>query len=235
MPILFRRSAYAASGLLVPALLLCLYSLMPAQAIGQDTPPPPSALQRQLAHMDIALLAADNVSDTVSGIEQRDASNTTIVNGVVTPNPTVLTIQPSNSVSGLVTLRYIAKPYVGFEFNISSARLTQNYTFTPPPTQDLLLGGAQTSMSEMSLGYVAHLRYRPFGATPYLGAGGGTIKFTPTPYGGQGLPFQYRAVYYYDFGLEKNFSSSHFGFRIGFRQLIYLAPDALVNEAANPH
>ncbi len=229
MPISFRRSVFAGTGLLVPALLLCLLSLTSTQANGQDTPPPHTALQKQLARVDLALLAEDNFSDTVSGIEQRDANNTTIVNGVVTPNPSVLSIHPSNSVGELVTLRYIAKPYVGFEFNFSNARLTQDYTFTPPPTQGLLLGGAQTSIREMTLGYVAHLRYRPFGATPYLGAGGGTIKFTPTPYGGQGLPFQYRAVYYYDLGLEESFPSSHFGFRIGFRQLIYLAPDFLQN------
>src|ERR1035441_2528782 len=73
------------------------------------------------------------------------------------------------------------------------------------------------------------LKYHPFGITPYLGAGGGTIRFKPTPYGGQGLPFQYRAAYYYQLGLEDNFPGSHFGMRLGFRQLIYLAPDFLQN------
>ena len=77
----------------------------------------------------------------------------------------------------------------------------------------------------MTLGYVAHFPYHPFGVTPFLGAGGGTIKFTPTAGGGQGLPFQYRAAYYYTAGLEDTFPNSPFGVRLGFRQLIYLAPD----------
>ena len=45
-----------------------------------------------------------------------------------------------------------------------------------------------------------------YGVQPYLGAGGGTIRFNPTPNGGEGLPFQYRAVYYYNFGVEDNFT-----------------------------
>jgi hypothetical protein len=82
----------------------------------------------------------------------------------------------------------------------------------------------------MTLGYVAHTP-KLFGVQPYLGAGGGTIKFTPTPYGGESLPFQYRAAYYYNFGVEDTFtgSASHLGVRVGFRQLIYLAPDFLTN------
>ena len=81
----------------------------------------------------------------------------------------------------------------------------------------------------MTFGYIAHPRSRPFGIQPYLGAGGGTIRFKPTTYGGQGLPQQYRAAYYYTLGVEDNFPGSHFGVRVGFRQLIYLAPDFLQN------
>ena len=69
----------------------------------------------------------------------------------------------------------------------------------------------------------------PLGITPFLGVGGGTIRFTPTRGGGQGLPQQYRAAYYYQAGLEDNFPNSHFGMRLAFRQSIYLAPDFLQN------
>ncbi len=51
------------------------------------------------------------------------------------------------------------------------------------------------------------------------------MAFRPTPGGGQGLPRQYRAVYYYDAGVDEYFPTTHLGFRAGFRQLIYLAPD----------
>jgi hypothetical protein len=95
----------------------------------------------------------------------------------------------------------------------------------PAPEQNLLFGGVQSGVRELTLGYVAHLPFHPFGIQPYAGAGGGTIRFQPTPGGGQGLPFQYRAAYYYNLGVEDNFPGSPFGMRLGFRQLIYLAPD----------
>jgi hypothetical protein len=219
MPISFLRSVPAVTRTLVPAFLVCFFSLTAAQAIGQDTTPVVTPLEKQLNRIDFAILAEGNLGTSVSGIEQRDATTT----------HSLLRIKPSTSVGELATIRYTAKPYVGFEFNFSNARLTQDYTFTPPPSQTILVGGAQTGVRELTLGYVAHLKYRPLGITPFLGAGGGTIKFTPTRYGGQGLPYQYRAAYYYDLGLEDNFPDSHFGMRVGFRQLIYLAPDFLQN------
>jgi hypothetical protein len=163
-------------------------------------------------------VAAGSIGDAVSGIEQRDASTT----------HSLLTIKPSRTVGELVTLRYTIKPWVGFEYNFGNVRYTQNLTFTPPPSQNLLLGGVQNGVHEITFGYVAHPR-KFFGIQPYLGVGGGTMHFTPTRGGGQGLPFQYRAVYYYNLGVEDNFPHSPFGMRLGFRQLIYLAPDFLQN------
>jgi hypothetical protein len=220
MPISFRRSVSAGTSTLVPALLLCLLSLTASQAIGQDTPVT-TPLQKQLNKIDFAISAAGEIGTTVSGVEQRDAPST----------HSVLTIKPSTTVGELVTLRYTAKPYVGFEFNFGNHRFTQNYTFVPQPQPgvNLLVGGAQAGMRELTLGYIAHPNWKPFGVQPFLGAGGGTIRFKPTPYGGQGLPYQYRAAYYYTVGLEDNFPDSHFGMRLGFRQLVYLAPDFLQN------
>jgi hypothetical protein len=230
MQISFRRSILAGTSPLVSALLLCLFSFPASQAIGQeDTPAPLTPVQKQLAKIDLAVSVAGSFGTTVSGIEQRDENATTIVNGVRTPNPTLLTIRPTSSVGELVALRYTAKPYVGFEFNFTNFRFSQDYTFVPPPAVNLLLNGVQTQTREMSLGYIAHLKYRPFGLTPFLGAGGGTIHFKPTGGGGQGLPDQYRAVYYYTLGVEGNFPNSPFGMRLGFRQDIYLAPDFLQN------
>jgi len=201
MPISFRRSVFARTTLLLPAFLLCLLGLPASQAIGQETAPP-TALEKQLNKVDLAVTAIGEISTSVSGIEQRDYNT----------SHTLLTIKPSSTVGELATVRY-----------------TQDYTFVPPPSQTILTGGAQTGAHEVTFGYVAHLKYHPLGITPFLGAGGGTIKFHPTPGGGQGLPFQYRAAYYYQAGLEDNFGSSPFGMRLGFRQLIYLAPDYLQN------
>jgi opacity protein-like surface antigen len=81
----------------------------------------------------------------------------------------------------------------------------------------------QNTVAEETLGYVAHLH--PFlGVKPFVGAGGGTMRFKPTPNGGEGLQQQYRAVYYYDAGADKALTPN-FGVRVAFRQLIYLAPD----------
>jgi hypothetical protein len=220
MPISFRRPVPAGTGLLVPAFLLCLLSFPIHQALGQDETPPPTPFQKQMDKVDFAIVAAGEISSTVSGVEQRDASTT----------HTVLTIKPSSTVGELATIRYTAKPWVGFEFNFGNLRYTQDYTFVPlPGSQNILAGGAQSGVRELTLGYVAHLPYRPFGITPFVGVGGGTIRFKPTPGGGQGLPQQYRAAYYYQAGVEGNFPDSHFGMRVAFRQSIYLAPDFLQN------
>jgi hypothetical protein len=218
MPNPFRRPVPAGASLLVPALLLCLLSLTASQAIGQEAVPL-TPFQKQLDRFDLAVSADGIISTDVSGIEQRDATAT----------HNNLLISPSSTVGELITLRYIAKPYVGFEFNFGNSRSTQNFTFTPPLVPNLLQS-AQTGVREMTLGYVAHLPSF-HGVQPYLGAGGGTIRFKPTPNGGEGLPFQYRAAYYYNFGVEDNFtgSANHFGVRLGFRQLIYLAPDFQTN------
>jgi hypothetical protein len=219
MPISFRRSVIAGVCPLVPALLICLIGFSANQTMAQDAATPPTPFQKQLDRIDLAVSAAGELSSKVSGIEQRDANTT----------HSVLTIKPSSTVGELATLRYTAKPYVGFEFNFSNLRYTQDYTFVPPPSQNLLVGGAQAAVRELTLGYVAHLKYRPLGITPFLGAGGGTIRFKPTSGGGQGLPQQYRAAYYYQVGLEGNFPDSHFGMRVAFRQMIYLAPDFIQN------
>jgi hypothetical protein len=215
MPNPFRPSAPFQAGLLFPVLLLCLLSLTPPHAIGQTAPTaPPTGLEKVLGRIDLYVGAAGILTNPVSGVEQRDFNTT----------HSVLTIKPSRTVGEVATLRYIAKPYVGFEFNFGNSRYTQNLTFNPQPTTNLLVGGAQANVHEETLGYVAHLRSF-FGIEPYLGAGGGTMRFKPTTYGGQGLPEQYRAVYYYNAGLEDYSPAYHLGIRAGFRQLIYLAPD----------
>jgi hypothetical protein len=239
MPNPFRRSAVAGIGPLVTGLLLCLLSLSltAPRAIGQDTPAAPlTPFQRQMEKIDLAIGAAGTITNSVSGIEQRDA-HVVVVNGSTTStSSTLLNIKASTTVGELFTLRYTSRPYLGFEFNFSNSRTTQNYLFTTttsttppnPPTittsHPTPLHGAQSGNREFSFGYVAHPR-KIFGLQPFLGAGIGTIRFKPTPNGGEGLPFQYRAAYYYHGGLDYTFPDSHFGVRLAFRQLIYLAPD----------
>jgi hypothetical protein len=205
---LLRRAASPIAAPLASLLLLSLF--LPLQAMAQSSAPP-TALEKQLDRVDLGVSAAALFSNTVSGTEQRDQLP--------------LTLHPSSTVGELATLRYTAKPYVGLEFNFSNARLTEN--FTNP--ENFLAGGVQTRVREMDFGYIVHPRFKPFGIQPFAGAGAGTLQFKPTTFGGQGLPEQYRAVYYYTAGLEDNFPGSHFGMRVAFRQLIYLGPDFLQN------
>lgn len=255
MPISFRRSVFNPTNQLAPAFLLCLLSFAASPATAQESAPL-TAFQKQMNKVDLGIFAAGEVSSTVSGIEQRDANGMTTVtpSGTKTTTavtgPTFLTISPSSTLSELLTLHYTAKPLLGYEVNFGNFRYAQNYSFTntttttvtntattPPTTTTAtttnnpdILQSVQAGVREFSFGYIAHPR-KIYGVQPYLGAGIGTLRFKPTPGGGEGLPFQYRMAYYYNFGVEQNFtgSASHFGVRVGFRQLIYLEPDFLTN------
>jgi hypothetical protein len=208
MPNPFRRPFKAAA--LVPVLLLSLSGLIAPGAHAQEASSIPPGLQKLLDRTDFAISAAGIETNTVTGTQQRDQTS--------------LSIKPTGSIGEVGTIRYTAKPYVGFEFNFVNSRYNQNITFGAP-TPDLLPGGAQNNVHELTLGYIAHPP-KFFGIQPFLGAGGGTMQFRPTPGGGQGLPRQWRAAYYYTAGIEDYFpTSTHFGMRLAFRQVIYLAPD----------
>jgi len=212
-----RRPAVAGPAL---ALLLSASFLFSARsAAAQDEPKEETKTQKFFDHFDLSVSAAAEMTNKASGVEQRDAATT----------KNVLTIDPSKTVGELATLRYTAKPWVGFEFNFGNQRYTENYTFNPAFPSPVLVGGAQTGVHEITFGYVAHPPHQFFGLQPFLGAGFGTMSFHPTRGGGQRLPFQYRAAYYYTGGVEGQFPNSHFGMRAGFRQVIYLAPDFLQN------
>jgi hypothetical protein len=195
--VLRRAVRLAAAPLVALGLLASVSTVARAQSAIPKTP-----FEKQLDRFDFGVSAAGMLSDTVSGTQQRDH--------------TPMSLRPSSTVGEIATLRYF-----GLEYNFSNVRLTENYT----SAQNILPGGAQTGLHENTFGYVAHPRWKPFGIQPFFGVGAGFIKFHPTPYGGQGLPQQYRMAYYYHAGAEANFPDSHFGVRVAFRQLIYLGPD----------
>src|SRR3954470_21865023 len=124
----FHLSAVART--LVPAFLLCIAVCVAANGAAQTAPQ--TATQKHLERLDFAISGAGEITSSTSGVEQRDASST----------HSILAIKPSSTIGELVTLRYTAKPYVGFEFNFGNTRFTQNYKFTPPPSTNILTGGA---------------------------------------------------------------------------------------------
>ncbi len=168
---------------------------------------------RQFSRIDLGISGA--------GAFNKEVSGPILPTGA--PNYNVMTTQfGSNTVGALANIRYIAKPYIGVEFNYGWARYTENYEPAPNGTS---LFQIQTTANEYSLGYIITPPHQIFGLQPFISAGAGTTEFKPTGGGGQGEPKQARATYYYNVGLQKEFSDSHFGLRVSFRQNFLLAPD----------
>lgn len=173
-----------------------------------------TALDRQLSRLDLGISGAAMFNKSVSGPVLRPDS------AICAPmQPCFLTQQPSNTVGALVNIRYIVKPLVGIEFNYGYSRYTENFSY-PPPTL-----GVQTGSDEYTLGYIFTPAHHIFGFQPFVSGGMGTTEFKPTLHGGESLPKQARATYYYSAGIQQEYLSSHFGLRASFRQLFYLAPD----------
>jgi hypothetical protein len=176
---------------------------------------PVTELDRQLARVSLGVVGVGMITGDVSG---------TIIN-----NPTVQSLSTSSTVGALATLRYVKSPLVGFEFNYSYSRYTENFSnfFALPGCGSISCatpGGVQTRANEYTLGYVAHLPTF-LGVVPFASVGLGSTGFTPTAGGGQGLKAQARATYYYSIGVEQSLLSKHFGIRAEFRQVFFKAPD----------
>ncbi len=203
------RNAFTriASPLLATTALACTlgtaFTPLSAQTATPETP-----FIRQVHKFDLA----------VSGV---GIYNTTVMGPIIPQQApdygTTVTQYGSNTAGAIVTLRYVAKPYFGLEYNYGYARYTENFNVAPLQIQ--------TRATEYTLGYIATPPHQFFGLQPYLGAGAGTTAFKPTPHGGQGAPEQARATYYYTLGVQKALGEGHFGIRAGFRELFFLAPD----------
>ncbi|MDE1161521.1 MAG: hypothetical protein PW792_06185 [Acidobacteriaceae bacterium] len=189
-----------------------------ASAHAQDQSAPQSKLYERLSHLDFGLY----------GIGQFNSS----VTGVVTPSGastagTTLTEKAGNTVGLLANFRYTKKPYVGIEFNYTYARYTE--TLTDQTGASVAPGQIQTGVDEASFGYVITPPHQFFGLQPFVSVGAGSTRFRPTRGGGQSAPTQWRATYYYNLGVQKEFGDSHFGVRAAWRQAFFKAPDFLLN------
>lgn len=204
--------------LLAATPLACLVPALSAHA--QTTTETP--LMRQVSRLDLGISGMGSIGSDVSG-------------KVLPPNApnygtgsTVLSESPSNTFGALVNLRYIARPYVGLEFNYTYARYTEtftNVTLNQPQPPDQI----QTGANEYSFGYIVTPPHPIFGLQPFVSAGAGSTRFKPTAGGGNGAPTQWRATYYYSLGAQKEFGDGHFGVRGAFRENFFLAPDFLLN------
>ncbi len=174
---------------------------------------PQTPFQKQLSRIDLSIQGI--------GMFQKNTSGKIIP--AVAPNAgATVGNQPSNTLGALVTVRYIAKPLVGLEFNYGYARYTENFSGVSGSQPNI---GVQSQVNEYTIGYVITPAHELFGFQPYVSAGAGSTGFKPTPGGGLGLKTQARATYYYSAGLQQEFFNAHFGLRAGFRQVFFLAPD----------
>jgi len=173
----------------------------------------PSGFSRQMSRIDFGISGVGQLTGTVSG--------PIIPTGA--PNyGTVMSQYASNTVGASANIRYVAKPYVGVEFNYVWGRYTENYS--PAPDGGSLFQ-IQTTTNEYSFGWVVTPPHPIFGMQPFASAGAGTDQFKPTAGGGSGAPHQFRAIYYYNVGLQKELFDSNFGMRASFRETFYMAPD----------
>jgi hypothetical protein len=200
--------------LCVRSVLFCLLLTAAGSTAKAQTTPQYPGLDRQLSRIDLGVTGA--------GIFNQSSSGFATINGVA---HTPVNLSPGNTAGAVVTLRYVASPLVGFEFNYGYARYTD--TFTPFGSQTS--AGVQQNAGEYTFGYVAHTRKQYFGVNPFASAGAGTMIFRPTPGGGLALPEQARAAYYFSVGAETTVLSPHFGVRAQYRQLFFLAPDFETN------
>ena len=174
--------------------------------------------------MDLGVSAAVLLNQTVSGpVLPADAPNAP---NAANPDPGPLTDQISNTVGEHVNIRYIVRPAFGLEFNFVNARYTENFCCNAD-FQGINLG-VQTGAREFTLGYIVTPKQTFFGVHPFASVGAGSTEFIPTAHGGQSLPKQARATYYYSIGAQEDISP-HFGLRVAFRQTFFLAPDFLQN------
>jgi hypothetical protein len=172
-----------------------------------------TAIGRQLERIDLGVSGIGQFTNTTSG---------------TTYLPQNISQTPSNTLGALIELRFTKSPLIGFVFNYSYARYTENYTVTnttgTPVTQKPYVLGVQSKATEYTIGYVAH-GPQIFGVIPFASVGGGGMEFKPTTGGGQGLPTQVRGAFYYGIGAQQTFFNEHFGLRAQFRQVFLAAPD----------
>jgi hypothetical protein len=199
----------------VRSVLFCLLLTAAGSTAKAQTTSQNPALDRQLSRIDLGVTAV--------GIFNMSSNGFATVNG--TPN-TPVALSPGNTAGALVTLRYIVSPFVGFEGNYGYSRYTDTFTPFGVPGSS---AGVQQNASEYTLGYVVHTRKQHFGVNPFASAGLGSMVFRPTPGGGEALPEQARAVYYFSVGAETTVLSPHFGIRAQYRQVFFKAPDFETN------
>jgi opacity protein-like surface antigen len=166
-----------------------------------------------------AVFAASASAQTSVGLSLYGAFN-----GATTGNNTAQS--PSNSAGGLIELRHLSNPIVGFEATYSYNRANQRYSFqNPPPGNPCPPSGCtvesvKANAHELTLDWIPSVpigNLRPFGVL-----GLGLLLNQPT--GSQSsTSSSTQAVYVYGAGLDWGILP-HLGLRFQYRGNLYKAP-----------
>jgi opacity protein-like surface antigen len=132
--------------------------------------------------------------------------------------------RPSNSAGGMLELRHIRSPFVGFEATYSFNRANQVYTFLA------LCPAGACPVSPVAVSANAHeitgdwvFSARTGRLRPFALAGAGLLLTEPTS-GQSYTEGSNTAVYVYGAGLDWRLRP-HLGFRLQYRGNVYKAPD----------
>lgn len=142
--------------------------------------------------------------------------------GTTSGNGTVQS--PSNQAGGIIELRYIANPFIGYELTYSYNRADQSYSFNS------LKEDAKAGAHEISADWVVSFPIPASNFRPFVLAGGGVINFEPSDTQ-QGIFSDGDVALVYGGGVDWGVLP-HFGLRAQYRGNLYHAPDLV--QAARP-
>jgi opacity protein-like surface antigen len=130
---------------------------------------------------------------------------------------------PANSAGGIVEVRHIANPLLGFEGTYSFNRDNQTYTSTIScglPCGSITPTTVKADAHEVTGDYVASLKV--LNLRPFALAGGGLLFSQPTS-GQTATTSSTKGVFVYGAGLDWGFLP-HLGLRLQYRGNLYRAP-----------
>ncbi len=160
---------------------------------------------------------ARNLSDTDLALSFYGAFNgATTGNGIIQ--------SPANSAGGIVELRHIRNPIIGYEATYSFNRANQTYTPSIScglPCGSITPATVKANAHEITADWVASLKIADF--RPFALAGIGALVNVPTS-GQTDTKTQTKAVYVYGAGLDWGLLP-HLGLRLQYRGNLYDAPD----------
>jgi len=162
-------------------------------------------------------------------------------NGTTTGNNTIQS--PANAAGGLLEVRHISHPWLGYEGTYAYNRANEHYSFTtvplgaacPTSNCTITSGVVSANAHEVTADYVASLKLKLTGLRPFALAGGGLLLNVPSSGQTYCSPLitacttiptsnTTKPVFVYGAGVDWTLLP-HIGLRLQYRGNLYKAPD----------